>query len=51
MDSLHIAFSENAEVDYFITTDRFLWNVAKRITLKTKVISPVDFIMEVKVEK
>ena len=49
MDSLHIAFAERAEADYFITTDKFLLNVAKRVILKTKIISPIDFIMEMEV--
>jgi len=46
MDSLHIAFAESAEADYFITTDKFLLSVEKRVALKTKIISPIDFIME-----
>ena len=46
MDSLHIAFAESAEADYFITTDKFLLNVAQRVSLKTKIINPIDFIME-----
>ena len=49
MDSLHIAFAESAEADYFITTDKFLLSVEKRVTLKTKIISPIDFIMEMEV--
>jgi len=47
LDSLHIAFAESAETDYFITTDKFLLNISKRLTIKTKIISPIDFIMEV----
>ena len=47
MDSLHIAFAESAGVDFLLTTDKFLWNVSKRTMLKTKIISPIDFIMEV----
>ena len=47
MDALHIAFAESAEVDYFITTDKQLTNASKRAKLKTKVINPVELIMEV----
>ena len=47
MDSLHIAFAESAGMYFLLTTDKFLWNVAKRVELKTKPISPIDFIMEV----
>jgi len=47
MDALHIAFAESAGVDYFITTDKFLLNVSQRVSLKLKIISPIDFIMEV----
>jgi len=49
MDSLHIAFAESTDADYFITTDKFLLNVEKRVILKTKIISPIDFIMEMEV--
>jgi len=47
MDATHIAFAESAEVEYFITTDKFLLNVSKRVSLKIKVIDPIEFIMEV----
>lgn len=47
MDSLHLAFAESKNVDYFITTDRLLINAAKRSNLKIKVINPIEFIMEV----
>lgn len=47
MDALHIAFAENANVDYMITTDRLLLNASKRADLTIKVINPVEFIMEV----
>lgn len=47
MDALHIAFAENANVDYMITTDKLLLNASKRADLTTKVINPVEFIMEV----
>ena len=47
MDALHIAFAENANVDYMITTDKLLLNASKRADLTIKVINPVEFIMEV----
>ena len=47
MDSLHLAFAESKNIDYFITTDRLLINVSKRANLKIKVINPIEFIMEV----
>lgn len=47
MDSLHLAFAESNDIDYFITTDRLLINVSKRANLKIKVINPIEFIMEV----
>lgn len=47
MDSLHLAFAESKDADYFITTDRLLINASKRANLKIKVINPIEFIMEV----
>ena len=47
MDSLHIAFAESENVDYFITTDRLLINASKRANIKIRIINPIEFIMEV----
>ena len=47
MDSLHIAYAESSNIDYFITTDRLLINASSRVNLKVKVINPINFIMEV----
>jgi len=47
MDALHLAFAENKDIDFFITTDRLLINASKRANLKIKVINPIEFIMEV----
>ncbi len=47
MDSLHIAYAESSNIDYFITTDRLLINASNRAKLKLKVINPINFIMEV----
>ena len=47
MDSLHIAYAESSNIDYFITTDRLLINASSRANLNVKVINPISFIMEV----
>ena len=47
MDSLHIAYAESFNIDYFITTDKLLVNASNRVNLKLKVINPINFIMEV----
>lgn len=47
MDSLHIAYAESLNLNYFITTDRLLINASNRANLKIKVINPINFIMEV----
>lgn len=36
MDSLHIAYAESLNLDYFITTDRLLINASNRANLKIK---------------
>ena len=47
MDSLHIAYAESFNIDYFITTDKLLINASKRVELKMKVMNPIEFVMEV----
>ena len=47
MDSLHLAYAESKNVDFFITTDKLLINASKRADLKLKVMNPIEFIMEV----
>ena len=47
MDSLHIAYAESFNIDYFITTDKLLINAFKRAGLKMKVMNPIEFVMEV----
>ena len=47
MDSLHIAYAESFNIDYFITTDKLLINASNRAGLKMKVMNPIEFIMEV----
>ena len=47
MDSLHIAYAESFNIDYFITTDKLLINASKRAGLKMKVMYPIEFVMEV----
>ena len=47
MDSLHIAYAESFNINYFITTDKLLINASKRAGLKMKVMNPIEFVMEV----
>ena len=47
MDSLHISYAENSSMNYLITTDKLLINASKRVKLQTKVINPIEFVMEV----
>lgn len=44
IDALHVACSEAAKSDYFITCDKRLINRCSGLTMK--VINPVDFILE-----
>jgi predicted nucleic acid-binding protein len=47
LDSLHLACSIEAEVDYFCTCDdRFLKRAKEIDTLQTKVVSPLELIAE-----
>ena len=45
MDAYHIAYSEKADVDYLITTDRQMLNSGKKSDTKIKIINPVELIM------
>ena len=48
MDALHLACATNMGVDYFCTTDDKFLNRAKRKVLSsTKIISPLELILEV----
>ena len=47
MDALHMALAESIDIDYLITTDKLFINGAIRLNSKIKVISPIEFIMEV----
>jgi predicted nucleic acid-binding protein len=47
LDALHLAFSVEAAADYFCTCDdRFLKRAKKVDTSQTKVVSPLELIME-----
>lgn len=46
LDGLHVAFCESSEIEYLVTTDKVLINAAKKAELGTKVVNPVEFIME-----
>lgn len=46
-DSLHIASAEEAGADVLLTTDDKLEKMAEKLTLKTRVINPLRFALEV----
>jgi len=46
MDSLHAALSESAEIDYLLTTDVKFERGAVRLGVKTKIINPINFLLE-----
>ena len=48
MDALHLACARNMGVDYFCTTDdKFLNRAKKELSSITKVVSPLELIVEV----
>jgi len=47
MDALHVAYCEHYGIDYMLTTDKVLLNTIRRVELMTKVINPLEFVMEV----
>ncbi len=48
LDALHLAAAVEAQVDYFCTCDDRLLRRAKKVdTLQTKVVSPLELIIEV----
>jgi len=47
-DAYHIALAEAANVDYLLTADMKLERAASALTLSIKVISPINFLPEVK---
>lgn len=46
-DSLHIASAEEANAEIFLTTDDKLEKMAKKLELKTRVVNPLKFALEV----
>jgi len=46
-DSLHLASSEYANVDIFLTTDTRLLKVTARLDMKIRIDNPVNYYMEV----
>lgn len=46
LDAYHIAFAESANVEYLLTTDIKFEKAAEKLYLKTKVINPINFMME-----
>jgi predicted nucleic acid-binding protein len=47
MDSLHLAVTEIAGIDVFLTTDDAFLHAANRMNLNIKVANPVTFLIEV----
>ena len=47
LDSFHLSFAENHDVDVLLTTDTRFEKACSKINLKTKVINPISFLMEV----
>jgi len=48
MDALHLACATNMRVDYFCTTDdKFLSRAKRKILSSTKILSPLELILEV----
>jgi predicted nucleic acid-binding protein len=45
-DALHLASAENAQADYFLTTDDDLLRKAKRIGLKVKIENPAKWLIQ-----
>ena len=48
LDSFHLSFAENYNVDILLTTDVKFENACSKINLKIKVINPIKYLMEVK---
>jgi len=47
LDVFHLSFAENSDVDIFLTTDVKLEKAGSKLNLKTKVINPIKYLMEV----
>ena len=47
MDALHMAYCQQYQIGYMLTTDKTLINAAKRVEILFKVVNPLEFIMEV----
>jgi len=47
LDSFHLSFAENNNVDVLLTTDIKFEKACSKMNLKTKVINPIKFLMEV----
>lgn len=46
-DSLHVALAEHSKADVFLTTDKELLRMAKRLKLDIKMANPLNWFMEV----
>lgn len=47
IDAVHVAFAEAARCDLFLTCDDALTRRAKRLGLSVRVVSPIEYVLEV----
>ena len=47
LDSFHLSFAENSNVDILLTTDSRFEKACSKMNLKIKVLNPIKFLMEV----
>jgi len=47
LDALHLSLAENSKADYFCTCDDKLISKAKRLIVKTKIVTPIELIGEI----
>lgn len=47
LDSFHLSFAENSNVDILLTTDARFEKYCSKMNLKVKVINPIKYLMEV----
>ena len=47
LDSFHLSFAENSNADILLTTDAKFEKACSKMNIKTKVINPIKYLMEV----
>ena len=47
LDSFHLSFAENSDVDVLLTTDSRFEKACSKMDLKIKVMNPINYLMEV----